>query len=365
MRVFFLISVLCVTACTCRISASGGASVTLLKCCPLGHTLGQNNNCKQGSNSWPPPVYSPGRFLEAIPNHWRLLEGVRPKCTRSCAQTTLWSHTASPLFVLFDNGSLLLLESNKFLEPGSFCVDGPVAIVCSEENCHAAEQIPSQVIVKKSRVKKCCGEGAVFSEVGQHCVALPESYSNNVTLANFSSLHIDTSMVNLSLGFPVCEELVVAGKLEDGVKLGENGSLHVPVAKTTLKTEEFCIEHILENPNDKASIFTWSEALPVKTTPKWDLRFTLYPIGLFLSSFFLAATLAAGCVLPTSHHMLHWRCQTGHVSCLLVGDLILAITQLAGEKVSGGACVTMGKFHAHYFHRVGLKFPTCGAEFHN
>ncbi|KAJ9597783.1 hypothetical protein L9F63_011391 [Diploptera punctata] len=339
MRVVCFLLVFCVSACYSRISAGAGVTITVLKCCPSGQILAQNNNCKLGLNSWPPPVYSPssGSFLDTIPHHWRVVEGARPKCSKNCAQTTLRSHRASPDFILFDNGSLLL-EFTKFLEPGSFCIDGYQtisAIVCSEENCHSAEQVPSQVVVKRSRVKKCCGEGAVFSEVGQHCI----THSSNVNL----TLAIDTSAVNLSLGFPPCEELVVAGKLEDGVKLGENGSLYVPGIQTTLKPEEFCIEHILEALNDKASIFTCAESLPVKVASKWDIRFTLYPIGLFLSAFFLAATLAAGCLLPTSHHMLHWKCQTGHVSCLLVGDLILAITQLAGEKVTGGACVTMGE----------------------
>jgi G protein-coupled receptor Mth (Methuselah protein) len=41
--------------------------------------------------------------------------------------------------------------------------------------------------------------------------------------------------------------------------------------------------------------------------------------------------------------MLHWKCQTGHVSCLLLGDILLAVTQLSDDRVSGGVCFTLGE----------------------
>lgn len=74
-----------------------------------------------------------------------------------------------------------------------------------------------------------------------------------------------------------------------------------------------------------------------------DLRFTIYPIGLALSAVFLAATLAAGAILPASHHVLHWRCQINHVACLLVGDVLLCITHLSG-RMNPAVCFTVGKF---------------------
>ncbi|PSN46544.1 hypothetical protein C0J52_19598 [Blattella germanica] len=365
-RSVVVLLVLLLSACRARISGSDGAtSVTILKCCPNGQVLGINNFCKPApsvlGHSWLPPIYNPliGRLLEEPPKYWRIVEGTKPKCSRNCVATTTWSHISSPVFILLNNGSLLY-EFKKYFNPESFCVDSLVAVICMEDSqCQdyeAAQQVPSEITVKKSRVKKCCGEGAVFSESKGHCIALPDSNDvapNNLTLANFSSLPIDRKTVNFSLGFPVCleggQDLAVAGKLEEGESLKEDGSLYVPGVQITLKAEEFCIEHLLERPTDRASIFTCAEYLPSKSTPtivreaEWDIRYTLYPIGLFLSAFFLAATLAAGCLLPSSHHMLHWRCQTGHVACLLVGDVLLAVTQLAGEKVSGAACTTLGK----------------------
>jgi G protein-coupled receptor Mth (Methuselah protein) len=153
----------------------------------------------------------------------------------------------------------------------------------------------------------------------------------------------------LTAGFPVCSghELVVAGKLDARESsLKDDGALHVLALEITLLPGEFCIEHLLEHPADKPSIFTCAEKIQShvqKTERDWDLRFTLYPIGLFLSAFFLAATLAAGCLRPSSHHMLHWKCQTGHVSSLLLGDVLLAVTQLSSDRVSSGVCFTLGE----------------------
>ncbi|GLG98369.1 Probable G-protein coupled receptor Mth-like 1 [Gryllus bimaculatus] len=87
---------------------------------------------------------------------------------------------------------------------------------------------------------------------------------------------------------------------------------------------------------------------PVADPDADDVRFTLYPVGLMLSVFFLAATLAAGCLLPGAHHALHWRCQTAHVACLMVGDLLLAVTQMAGTGVPPELCHATGKLFVSY-----------------
>lgn len=75
-----------------------------------------------------------------------------------------------------------------------------------------------------------------------------------------------------------------------------------------------------------------------------DVRLVLYPIGLLISVIFLMATLVTGFLLPSNHHVLHWRCQTYYVACLLVGDLLLAITQIFGNTIVGFTCVSMGKW---------------------
>ncbi|XP_069669202.1 probable G-protein coupled receptor Mth-like 1 isoform X2 [Periplaneta americana] len=350
----------------CRIN-SNTAEVILFKCCPHGEVLAENNECKPSGGAgspWTPLVYSPARraFLEhgTTPLHWRIVDSTKPKCKNGCDVVSIRSHPQAPAFLLFDNGSLLMTEVSKILEPGSFCVDAGVALVCADDNCvvheSTAPQSPSDTVSKqvKARVKKCCGEGAVYSDAKSACVVL--SSNNEDTMANFS-LRLESQTIVLTTGFPACgtesaHDLVVAGKLDDPEsEFKADGSLHLPAARITLRPGEFCVEHFLEHPGDKVSVFTCHGNLPSRNERRqrdWDLRFALYPIGLFLSVFFLAATLAAGCLLPSSHHMLHWKCQTGHVACLLVGDLLLAITQLADDRVSGGFCTTIA-ISMHFF----------------
>lgn len=83
-----------------------------------------------------------------------------------------------------------------------------------------------------------------------------------------------------------------------------------------------------------------------------ESRFALSLIGctLLISVVFLIATLASGFLLPTNHHVLHWRCQTYYVACLIIGDILLAIVQLSGNsiKVKSVECVSIGKHFYHY-----------------
>jgi G protein-coupled receptor Mth (Methuselah protein) len=127
----------------------------------------------------------------------------------------------------------------------------------------------------------------------------------------------------------------------------ENGYLQLaPPPIEPLGVEEYCLERVVEHPHRSVSVFICSPPLP---DPTWiedhhnDLRFTLYPAGLAISAFFLAATLATGCLLPKAHHALHWRCQTCHVACLLVGDVLLATVQLSGPALPPQACKIIGK----------------------
>lgn len=69
----------------------------------------------------------------------------------------------------------------------------------------------------------------------------------------------------------------------------------------------------------------------------------LLATGLFISVVFLTATLATAFLLPSSHHVLHWRCQTFYVACLLVGDLLLAITQMSRNGLPQPFCSIIGE----------------------
>lgn len=81
-------------------------------------------------------------------------------------------------------------------------------------------------------------------------------------------------------------------------------------------------------------------------------RFRIYSIALIVSAIFLAMTLAIGFLIPSNHHVLHCRCQTYYVGCLLVGDLLLAINQSYGSLITGLPCLALGKLGFVYNLRI-------------
>jgi G protein-coupled receptor Mth (Methuselah protein) len=153
-------------------------------------------------------------------------------------------------------------------------------------------------------------------------------------------------------GFPLCtaSAYIIAGELEGNLSTALNGSALqlAPPPAPALTHKEFCLERVLENPG-MVSVLTCArsghsdDAVSVIDVHEDDIRLTLYPAGLAISAFFLAATLATGFLLPKAHHALHWRCQTCHVACLLVADVMLAVVQFAGRSIPDNFCVIMGE----------------------
>ncbi|KAK2585323.1 hypothetical protein KPH14_010005 [Odynerus spinipes] len=123
------------------------------------------------------------------------------------------------------------------------------------------------------------------------------------------------------------------------------------------KLTQYCSRNRYNNKHDnrdqiiRTTTETTTEQVPMMQVPHvqaTDIRLTLYPVGFIISAVFLAATLVAGWLLPASHHVLHWRCQTHHVACLMLGDLLMAIIQLAGDSLHGGSCKALA-IMAHFF----------------
>lgn len=310
--------------------ATAWAHVVVYYCCPNGTVVSEDRSCIPFSfPTWAPAILSPsqGRLLEpgTLPEDWSIKEDTIPVCKPSeyllFVASDIDVNNNPPSFVLLDNGSLVLTPPHPDVlgnvDPPQYCVNLGGCFVCVP--------LPKDGH-RPPTVRKCCGPGAVFSEKSESC----KLHSQN--------LHVPD--VTLIEGFPDCSlGFTISGKLDDEThRLLPNGSLRI----SDKEVAEFCIDHVFEHPNDGVHIFTCS--LPSGASPsKSDIRFTLYPVGLFLSVFFLAVTLVASCLLPSTYHVLHWRCQTNHVACLMVGDLLLAVTQLSGSALDGPACVAIGE----------------------
>ncbi|XP_075220820.1 putative G-protein coupled receptor Mth-like 1 [Lycorma delicatula] len=286
--------------------------------------------CIQGGNaSWAPVIYSPsnGGFVTpgTVPKDWDVRLSTRPLCRGKLSYIPSHPHSSIASYVLFDNGSLWNENYPQLVEPGLYCIDPAGCLVClgGEDGV----QVP--LTFQEDTVPKCCGNSAAYSEELSACVQSTRPWP--LPVAHRS-------------GFPTCSEpggFVIAGHLGQTHSLNEFGRVTGPTGD--ILASQFCLETLEDRNNDYVAVFTCPSSSSHRH--KWrrndDLRFTLYPMGLFLSVFFLTVTLIASCLLPSTYHVLHWRCQTNHVACLLLGDLILAIVQLSGNALPPTACVTL------------------------
>lgn len=299
-------------------------STTILLCCPKGKGLSANNVCENYSGVWTPVVYSPARRSlllppGTIPDSFKFVQR-----SPNCSSPTYISESSNAVLTE-DNGSLFLNE--VILPPETFCIS-PTGMLC----CLTAEHLDTKKKTEK-KVRKCCPTDAMYSDETHSCVTNKTNFLSEDTY--------------IHSGFPSCEvhEYAIAGKLDVEFSLNADGTL---TTKNRSSVANYCVEYILEQPNEKASIFMCA---PTYKTDQHDLRYTVYPMAFFLSIFFLTITLISSFMLPSSYHALHWKCQTHYVACLLIGDLLLAITQLAGDNIKHPiTCVGIGKFSFYFMY---------------
>ncbi|KAG7202061.1 hypothetical protein KM043_004739 [Ampulex compressa] len=325
------------------------ARVDILKCCRNGEELvkpaeGEEEQslarCIATTNPWNPFIYSPSlkTILSQPPAEWSVLQGRRPECSDGTELSYVPYRTANP-FVLLDGGSAILeIGTDDSFGPAEYCADSNALLVCvpkkSEGNLAA--------VTMKPRVRRCCGYDAVFQESKKSCSHQKEALDAPALLPNASTA------VEIVSGFPTCprsDNFTILGNAKDAILLPDGG---LEIDGLSLPTGQFCVERIKEL-EQVAKVFACPEhASQRPVVHAKDIRFTLYPVGFIISVVFLSATLAAGWLLPASHHVLHWRCQTHHVACLMLGDLFMAIIQLAGDSLHGGGCKALA-IMAHFF----------------
>lgn len=327
------------TAATANAVVSAGPdNVTVFRCCGRGETLDPDNvhgPCAALPESEPQDfvpvvIYDPynSQFLApnaSPPPYWNMVQS-RP----SCRPSTTFLHASLPRtpssYVTFINGSLWVHSSVMMLvDPGQYCLDRGGALVCQPE--------------EPDRTKKCCGPKAAYNEAKAAC-DLWDAHDPSDLPADVTS------------GFPRCEgdTWVMSGRINvthwpDGGAWPAGGKLRTADG-ATIRPHEYCLEHVIEEPDQRTwTVFTCAPTHDVTKSYRADIRFTLYPLGLLLSAFFLAVTLVASCMLPSTYHVLHWKCQVNHVGCLLVGNLCLAFVQLSGDSLKGGSlCVFTGTY---------------------
>ncbi|CAB3371785.1 Hypothetical predicted protein [Cloeon dipterum] len=321
MRPFLLLALLVA-------ATTAAASRELHKCCPVGQMLQDNTSCKVDleSEDWTPLIYAVapgGGGFQANPSiNLSVTPEWRPVCQDGSLPVMLKSGTVLPLFMLLEMNEQLILTlphsaDLPIFTPQTFCVDRLSALVCGAPRMEG--------------IRNCCGKDAAYSESLSSCKHNEQQGEPLDAVTN-------------ATGFPHCSSkssnYILAGELEGNLTEHLNGtSLQLePPPAAPLLIEDYCLVRVLERP-ERVAVLVCNDHLlpdmrPVDDVQEGDIRLTLYPAGLAISAFFLAATLATGFLVPKAHHALHWRCQTCHVACLLVADLLLAFVQFSGRSIT-------------------------------
>lgn len=346
--------------------------VKLNKCCRYNEHMNLNQTCVMGNSElWVPMIFLINRRRYFTPQGGKpkfmtFQENVLPVVDEyssnsmqdmdteqkgKCTSEELEFFSAGGNYLIFSNGSLFLGERKQFIEPQRYCVDRNGVLVCFPRDRNEKQRI---------QVKKCCGWNGIYDAAKKQCIFPGSSGDTNIVPP--AELPLNTSLYETIYGFPTCHQKTVpyaiAGDWNESQMDVEHG--HLKLAHKQIATGDYCLEHLLEKDAIAAiKIFTclhhFSTEAPanaiaaIGSTTSDRVQVAALNIGIVISVVFLAATMVAGYMMPSVHHMLHWRCQIYYVFCLFVGDLILAYTQLSRTLQHGSFTCLLLASTMHFF----------------
>lgn len=326
--------------------------VKISKCCRIGDLLTSDGECEigVGSPKWAPKVFLSKRQTfhndnGTLPSWFFVEEAKQPK---HCQKIDKFN--SSDIYIM-GNGSLYLFHKHLFIHNNEdFCVDQFYAMGCRDMDLD--NQTPDNMT--RSELNKCCGPSQIYLAENSTCAAVPKSSKIIDNMRLIGNAH--SGSFELTYKFPDCStnEIAIAGYFSDENFNSTSGELRVQAdSKKVFAKNEYCLDHVWntrKSHDDGVAIFVCVHHYMNPSSPSHnqyeDARLKIYPYGLLISVFFLFATLAIGYFLKSNHHLLHFRTQTNYVICLLIGDLLLAITQLSGNSISGIMCILI----AHCMH---------------
>lgn len=319
-----------------RQTATPKTKVVINKCCRIGDALNFAGICEAGvgSKKWAPKVFFPKKLqffseIGSLPPFMSAKEEDRPSCK------TIETVNSTDVYIV-GNGSLFINGKHIVINNvDDYCVDQTFSLVCR----HDKEAVPDNIAL--TELTKCCGPHQIYN---QTCITI------NSSNPLYDKALIEGVYVDLTYKFPDCatNEFAIAGPFLSN-QFSDSGDVKTDSGKV-FHRNQYCLDHVSSDRYEGVKIFTCSEHYAISPSitsqHQEDARFAIYSVGLLISVLFLFATLAVGFLLISNHHVLHWRCQTNYVICLLIGDLLLAITQLAGNSISGVSCIVI----AHLMH---------------
>lgn len=340
--------------------------VELNKCCSFGEYLDKSKTCMVGSSElWIPLIYLISRkkyhepsgtapkFITFDPNVFPIsraldINKIQDKKTEedmvTCTVEDLELITGTNNFILFSNGSLFLPKRAILLPPSSYCVDQQAALVCFPQS---SANLPSL------KLKKCCGQHGAYDNELKNC-HIDAQHKGKLEISN-----LNESAYQTIYGFPECETgsttFAIAGEWEGSHLYPETGHLFISNHKLNLSAGDYCLEHLLVNntASDSLRIFAclhhFGSDLEDSFHDSDRRQYAAISFGLVISVVFLAATLVASYLMPSIHHVLHWRCQIYYVFCLFIAELLFSWIQLSKSLILHEAVCNLVASCIHFF----------------
>ncbi|XP_071054468.1 probable G-protein coupled receptor Mth-like 1 isoform X2 [Onthophagus taurus] len=305
---------------------SADSNVTISRCCGFNETLNTDTmECEEYINKWTNEVYTITTLnqskilIKGYPDSWSFIENEFPICNH-------YKFIPLEQLIVVENNGYYLLSYNITVDK-NFCFDEQVLVLCSEEY--------TNLFGNKTIVHRCCGKQAIFSSTQNTCL---RSFTKKPIKGPKIEQEKDILFYD---GFP-CKNFTIEENFTGTIK--NDGSIEWGNIK--INVQEYCLEYLNELDELPGILVCRQHIIEVKPN---DIRFIIYPIALSLSVIFLAATLIASFLMPASHHVLHWRCQTNYVLCLLLGKIVLCIIQFSGSSLADlQALCTILAFSMHF-----------------
>lgn len=301
------------------------------KCCRFGDYLDHKSNvCTPGYDGvWSPKIFQSKKktYSATLLPYMVQLENERPT---NCSEPKLFLNTNGAGMTLLPNGSLFVTNLHSLFDPEDYCVDRDVALICTPD---AKVKKEFSRKLKTEPLRKCCAPNEVYMSENKTCAFVD----------GVGPMALDAQMFDVIYAFPDCKTPVYAiiGKF-DMNNVDNSSTLSYSIApEHVLTAPQFCVETVMQNGRpEKIDVFTCEEHVRENQMPPTapDNRFLIYSIGLFISVAFLLATLVVGLLTPSNHHVMHWKCQTNYIICLLIGELLLASTQILSGRLTGAPC---------------------------
>uniref|UniRef100_A0A1I8MRA8 G-protein coupled receptors family 2 profile 2 domain-containing protein n=1 Tax=Musca domestica TaxID=7370 RepID=A0A1I8MRA8_MUSDO len=328
--------------------------VELNKCCLFAEYLDKTKTCLAGAtDKWVPLIYlmnrkeyyrpqgSSPKFLTFQDNVFPISQarGLEEEQLNgddddnvSCTVDDLVLYTGTDSFVIFSNGSLFLPDRLLSIPPQRFCVDQQAALVCFPKPKHPEPTL---------KFRKCCLHG-IYDIRKKRCVT-DGTHKNQLNLSLPHNVSYQTIY-----GFPKCNEedaienssYALAGNWSvEQLLSNETGHFHLSDHQKNISGEDYCLEYIRSHNNEAEELKVFACLHHFGKVSDEESHIATLSVGLFISVIFLAATLVASYLMPSIHHVLHWRCQIYYVFCLLIGNFLLAYSTVSNSTITDvGLC---------------------------